>query len=126
MNRILVVDDDTQSLKNVASFLRLEGYGVDEACDGNEAVNRLDNGEFDLILSDVFMPRLNGVQLLEYVRSVRPQVPLLFMSGFCDVEADETLERGATDFITKPLRLDELLSKVKQALSNPQSWVQHG
>jgi CheY-like chemotaxis protein len=93
-DRILVVDDDARSLKNVASFLRLEGYGVDEACDGNEAVNRLDNGEFDLILSDVFMPRLNGIQLLEYVRSVRPQVPFYLCRDFATLRLMKPSNEG--------------------------------
>jgi len=65
MEKILVVDDAALGRHNVVYFLRLERYGVDEACDGNQAVLFLDQVKFDLVLSDVMMPGLNGLDLLE-------------------------------------------------------------
>jgi DNA-binding NtrC family response regulator len=116
MDKILVVDDDSRSLKNVAYFLCTEGYEVDEASNGNEAAQLLDEDGFDLVLSDVIMPGCNGLQLLEHTRSVAPHVPVLLMSAFPNMEVDQIIERGAADFIAKPLEFDELLSKVKRAL----------
>jgi len=115
MDKILVVDDDARSLKNIAYFLRTEGYEVNEASDGNEAAHLLDEDGFDLVLSDVIMPGLNGLHLLEHTRSVAPEIPVLLMSGL-PIEFDQIIKRGAADFIMKPLELDELLSKVKQSL----------
>jgi two-component system, NtrC family, response regulator PilR len=116
MHKILVVDDDAGGLRNVACFLRLEEYDVDEACDGNQAVLLLDQVKFDLVLSDVMMPGLNGLDLLEHIRSAAPDIPVLLMSGFSHIELDEIIKRGAVDFIIKPLDLDVLLSKVRRAL----------
>lgn len=117
MDKILVVDDDARSLRNIAYFLRTEGYEVDEASNGNEAVHLLDGDGFDLILSDVVMTGLNGLHLLEHTRSVAPEIPVLLMSGLPNIELDQIIKRGAADFIMKPLEFDELLSKVKRALN---------
>jgi DNA-binding NtrC family response regulator len=116
MDKILVVDDDARSLKNIVYFLRTEGYEVDEASNGNEAAHLLDGEGFDLVLSDVVMPGLNGLHLLEHTRSVAPEIPVLLMSGLPNIELDQIIRRGAADFIMKPLEFDELLSKVKRAL----------
>ena len=117
MDKILVVDDDARGLHNVAYFLRLEDYDVDEACDGNQAVFLLDQVKFDLVLSDVIMPGLDGLGLLEHIRSLAPDIPVLLMSGFSHVEVQEIIKRGAVDFIMKPLDLDVLLSKIRRALN---------
>jgi len=114
--KILIVDDDTASLKNVAYFLRREGYEVNEASNGSEAAEIVDEDGFDLVLSDLIMPGLNGLDLLDHIRSVDPEVRVVVMSAFAAVDPNQLIERGATDFIEKPLQLDELLSKVKRAL----------
>ncbi len=116
MDKILVVDDDARSLKNIAYFLRTEGYEVDEASNGNEAAHLLDGDGFDLVLSDVVMPGLNGLHLLEHTRSVAPEVPVLLMSGFFNIDPAQIIQQGAADVIIKPLEFDELLSKVKRVL----------
>jgi DNA-binding NtrC family response regulator len=104
--KILVVDDDALGRHNVVYFLRLEDYAVDEACDGNQAVLLLDQVKFDLVLSDVMMPGLNGIGLLAHIRSVGRDIPVLLMSGFTPVEVNEIVKLGAVDFIMKPLDLD--------------------
>ena len=116
--KILLVDDDPSNLKHIARFLRGEGYEVDEACDGNEALQLLDEVGFDLVLSDVTMPAFDGFHLLERTLMIAPEVPFLLMSGFANIDLDQVAKRGATDFIVKPLDLDELLSKVKRALES--------
>ena len=116
MHKILVVDDDALGRHNVVYFLRLEDYEVDEACDGNQAVLLLDQVKFDLVLSDIMMPGLDGLGLLKHVQSVAPDIPVLLMSGFSHIELDEIIKRGAVDFIIKPLDLDVLLYKVRRAL----------
>jgi DNA-binding NtrC family response regulator len=96
--------------------LRLEDYDVDEACDGNQAALLLDQVKFDLVLSDVMMPGLNGIALLAHIRSVAPDIPVLLMSGFTPVEVNKIIKLGAVDFIMKPLDLAVLLSKIRRVL----------
>lgn len=114
--KILLVDDDTKTLKNVAQLLRDEGYEVDEAQNGDEAAQRLNVGGFDLVLSDLIMSGGNGLYLLKRMRSNAPGLPVLIMSGFPNIDPAELVELGATDFIAKPLMFEQLLSKIRRAL----------
>ena len=109
-------NDDSCSLKNLAYFLRTQGYEVDQAYNGNEAAQLLDEGGFDLVLSDVIMPGINGLDFLQRTRSITPEIPVVLMSAFPNIEVDQILKRGAADFIAKPLEFNKLLSKVKRAL----------
>ena len=115
-DKILLVDDDPRNLQNLGHFLRSEGFDINETCDGSEAVRMLENNAFDLVISDVIMPGVNGLQLLERIRSLSPKTPVLFMSGYGSIHRTQMVEHGATDLITKPFDLNEVLSKVKQAL----------
>ena len=114
--KILLVEDHLQNRKNIAYCLRTEGYQVNEACNGKEAIELLNNDQFDLVLADIVMPELNGLYLLRHLRSAAPAIPVVLMSGH-SLDPQQILKEGATDFIAKPLRLDELLEKLKSALS---------
>ena len=116
MNKILVVDDDNPSLENVARFLRLKGYQVEVASNGYEAGQLIDKTEFDLVLSDLIMPGVNGLDLLKRTRSIAREVPVVLMSACPGIEVTQIFERGAADFIPKPLDLDKLLSQLKRVL----------
>lgn len=118
MDKILVVDDDARGLHNVAMYLRLEDFDVDEAGDGNQAVLVLEQAKFDLVLSDVMMPGLDGFGLLKHIRSIFPEIPVLLMSACFDVEVEEIIKRGAADFIEKPLDLDMLVSRIRRVLES--------
>jgi DNA-binding response OmpR family regulator len=115
--RILLVDDDLRSLQNLGLFLRSQGYEVNESGDGSEAAKMLENEAFDLVISDVIMPGLSGLHLLDLIRSLTPKIPVLFMTGFGSIYRNQMIEQGATDLITKPFDLNEVLSKVKLALA---------
>jgi CheY-like chemotaxis protein len=78
---ILVVDDEPWSRKVVSRFLRKEGYEVTEANDGMEAINLFDNSQFDLVLSDIRMSGVDGVALALHVRSRKPTIPIILMTG---------------------------------------------
>ena len=97
-DKILLVDDDPRNLQNLGHFLRSEGYDINETCDGSEAVKMLENNAFDLVISDVVMPGVNGLQLLERIRSLAPKTPVLFMSGYGSIHRTHMIEHGATDF----------------------------
>ena len=114
--RILLVDDE-QSIQTLLSYpLRKDGYHVTSALDGSEALRRFEEGRFDLVILDLMLPQLNGVEVCRHLRS-RSQVPIIMLTA----KASETdkgagLEVGADDYITKPFSMREFRSRVKAAL----------
>jgi DNA-binding NtrC family response regulator len=113
--RILLVEDNLGIRKNLASFLRAAGYEVNEASNGKDAIELLQKEEVNLVLSDIVMPEITGLGLLQHVRSVKPEIPVVLMSVFF-VNPQQILKDGAADFITKPIVLADLLCKLKLAL----------
>jgi DNA-binding response OmpR family regulator len=114
--RILLVDDE-QSIQTLLSYpLRKEGYHVTSALDGNEALQRFDEGRFDLVVLDLMLPRRDGVEVCRELRA-RSQVPIIMLTAKGS-ESDKVagLEVGADDYITKPFSMREFRSRVKAAL----------
>jgi len=114
--RILLVDDE-QSIQTLLSYpLRKDGYHVTSALDGNEALRRFEEGRFDLVILDLMLPHLNGVEVCRQLRS-RSQVPIIMLTAKGS-ETDKVagLEVGADDYITKPFSMREFRSRVKAAL----------
>ncbi len=118
--RILLVDDE-ESIQTLLTYpLRKEGYEVVSAHDGREALDRFAEGRFDLVVLDVMMPRLDGIEVCRRLRS-RSQVPIIMLTARDD-EVDKVLglEIGADDYITKPFSVREFRSRVKAALRRTQ------
>ena len=114
--RILLVDDE-QSIQTLLSYpLRKDGYHVTSALDGGEALQRFEEGRFDLVILDLMLPRLDGVEVCRELRS-RSQVPIIMLTAKGS-ETDKVagLEVGADDYITKPFSMREFRSRVKAAL----------
>ncbi|HEU4392961.1 MAG TPA: response regulator transcription factor [Solirubrobacterales bacterium] len=114
--RILLVDDE-QSIQTLLSYpLRKDGYHVTSALDGSEALQRFEEGRFDLVILDLMMPRLDGVEVCRQLRS-HSQVPIIMLTAKGS-ETDKVagLEVGADDYITKPFSMREFRSRVKAAL----------
>jgi predicted GH43/DUF377 family glycosyl hydrolase len=113
--RILVVDDEVINQKIIAEILKADGYEVEIAPDGIVALMKIAKGSFDVILSDIAMPNLDGYKLLEYIISNEIDIPLIFLSGHTSPE-DETrgLRLGATDYIRKPIVKDLLLARIEK------------
>jgi DNA-binding response OmpR family regulator len=114
--RILLVDDE-QSIQTLLSYpLRKDGYHVTSALDGNEALRRFEEGRFDLVILDLMLPHLGGVEVCRQLRS-RSQVPIIMLTAKGS-ETDKVagLEVGADDYITKPFSMREFRSRVKAAL----------
>jgi response regulator RpfG family c-di-GMP phosphodiesterase len=115
--RVLVVDDEETIRDMLAEFLEMEGYVVRTAEDGIAALNELENGYFDLVITDLKMPRMGGITVLEQMRKHAPSAMGIIMTGFGTVEtAIDAMKRGAYDYILKPFKLDEVLAVVSRAI----------
>jgi len=112
-----VVDDEETIREMLAEFLELEGYQVVTAPDGMAAVDALTASHFDLVLTDLKMPRMGGISLLEQVSKHSPSTMAVIMTGFGTVEtAIDAMKRGAHDYILKPFKLDEVMYVVERAI----------
>ena len=115
--RILVVDDEESHRTMLQAVLRDEGYKVDEAADGPEAVRAVEQEPFDLILLDIRMATMDGIEALTEIRKISPLMPVLIMTAYASVKtAVEALKAGAFDYLTKPLDIEELKILIEKAL----------
>lgn len=113
--RILVIDDDPLIRQSVERFLCAQGYEVHEAQDGDEALDLLDEFRFDLVLSDVHAPRLQGIDLLSHLRSISPDMPIIIMTVSPYGNLSATPARGVV-CISKPLLFADLGSKIREMI----------
>jgi response regulator RpfG family c-di-GMP phosphodiesterase len=119
--RILVVDDEKVIREILAEFLMLEGYAVGAVEDGQKALEELRLRPYDLVISDLKMPRLSGLQLLEKLAEENINVLTVIMTGFGTVEtAIEAMKRGAYDYILKPFKVEEVIHVVQRGLYRQQ------
>ncbi len=115
--RVLVVDDDPDSLEIISESLRWEGYQVDKAISGKQAIEKIEHWEPDLVLLDVNMPGLSGFETLKLVRAKSHYVAVMFISGQDATESIvEGLDSGADDYIVKPFDPHVLLARVRTQL----------
>lgn len=115
--RILIVDDDPQMRVALGEALNRLGYRTETSCDGLEAIKRLNNGEYALIITDMKMPRMDGLAFLREARR-RKNIPVLVITGFGTIEnAVETMKEGAMDYLMKPFSFDALRKAVESILS---------
>lgn len=117
MAEILVVDDDKDLRESMVEILLGNGFAVAEAGRGEEALELIGQRPFDLILLDLVMPGLSGMEVLGRIRQKLPRLPVIIITAFASVEnAVEAMRRGATDYVTKPFRVDALLAAVRRSL----------
>jgi UDP-3-O-[3-hydroxymyristoyl] N-acetylglucosamine deacetylase len=118
-SRILVVDDEEKIRQSLRGVLSDEGYVVSEAGDGKRALERLQAETPDLVILDVWLPEIDGISLLERIREMHPNLPVIIICGHANIEAAVRATRlGAADFIEKPFSLEALLASVARALGN--------
>jgi two-component system cell cycle sensor histidine kinase/response regulator CckA len=111
---VLVVDDELPVAQFLAALLRQNGYSVHLASNGHEGLLRFqeNRGKISLVVSDVIMPGINGLEMVERIRAIDSEVSILFMSGFSDLEIEEAIEQRFR-MIRKPFRAAELLDAVR-------------
>ena len=113
MFKILVVEDDGGLNRSVCSFLNKNGYEAVGALNGREAFDAMYDGVYDLIISDIMMPGVDGFELAETVRDLNEQIPILFMTARDDIASKSRGYRiGVDDYMVKPVDLDELLLRI--------------
>lgn len=114
---ILVVEDELNLHEALRLNLEMEGYEVTSAFDGNEALKKVENAYFDLIIMDIMLPELDGISVTESIRVHNNEVPILMLSAK-NAPADKVLglKKGADDYLTKPFNLDELLIRVAKLI----------
>jgi two-component system response regulator HydG len=116
---LLVVDDDKAHRTMLSTLLRGWGYDVTEADDGSTAIERVHENPFDVILMDIRMLRVSGIEALEKIKSYNPAIPIIIMTAYSSVEtAVETLKKGAYDYLTKPLDFDKLRITLEKAMEH--------
>ena len=121
INRLLIVDDDLSLRKMLEAVLTDDGYDVKEADDGQHAIEAVEEQFYDLILMDIRMARMGGIEALKQVKKLSPGIPVILMTAYASVEtAREALKSGAFDYLTKPLDIDELKLIIHRALRHHQ------
>ena len=117
MAEILIIDDEKAIRKTLTEILSFEGYKIDEASDGEEGLKKFREKNYDLVLCDIKMPRIDGIEFLQKAGEANPDVPIIMISGHGNIEtAVEAVKGGAFDYISKPPDLNRLLITIRNAM----------
>ncbi len=128
MSKILIIEDEAAIRRVLTKILSEENdtYQVDDAEDGIQGLEKIKNNDYDLVLCDIKMPKMDGVEVLEAVKKIKPEIPMVMISGHGDMEtAIQTMRLGAFDYISKPPDLNRLLNTVRNALDKKQLVVEN-
>ncbi|KVV15589.1 sigma-54-dependent transcriptional regulator [Flavobacterium sp. TMP13] len=128
MSKILVIEDEAAIRRVLSKILSEENdsYEVEEAENGLIGLDKIKNNDYDLVLCDIKMPKMDGVEVLEAVKKIKPEIPMVMISGHGDMEtAIQTMRMGAFDYISKPPDLNRLLNTVRNALDKKQLVVEN-
>lgn len=117
MAKILIVDDEMPIRRTLRDILEFEGYDVDEASDGLECVSKVQKEKYDVVITDIKMPKMDGIEALERLQILSPETPVIMVSGHGTIDtAVEAVKKGAFDFISKPPDLNRMLITVRNAI----------
>jgi len=117
MPSILIIDDEKSIRKTLNEILSFEGYKIEEAADGEEGLKKFKEKNFDIVLCDIKMPKLDGIEFLERAREINDEVPIIIISGHGNIEtAVEAVKKGAYDYISKPPDLNRMLITLRNAM----------
>jgi len=122
--RVLVVDDEEIARKNLEHILKKENYTVVTAANGVDALKKMEASDFDVVLTDIRMEKVNGIEVLEKAKNRYPDTKVIMITGYASVDsAIETIKRGAFHYIEKPFKVDSVKSVIKQAVEKKLSTV---
>ncbi|MFM2393457.1 MAG: hypothetical protein RLZZ546_1439, partial [Bacteroidota bacterium] len=117
MARILIVDDDSSIRRTLREILEFENYQVDESTDGLDCLVKVKQNSYDVIILDIKMPKMDGMEAIEKMQVIAPDVPVVMISGHANIDtAVEAVKKGAFDFIQKPPDLNRLLITIRNAM----------
>ena len=117
MSNILIIDDEKAIRKTLGEILSYEGYKIDEAGDGEEGLKRFKEKSYDVVLCDIKMPKIDGIEFLDKASEVNPDIPIIMISGHGTIEtAVEAVKKGAYDYVSKPPDLNRLLITIRNAM----------
>ena len=117
-NRILIADDE-EGIRESLNLILGEHYDLDFAKNGEEALKKLRGGSFDLVLMDIKMPKLDGMEVLQLLKGTKITTPILILTAYQSVEiAKEAIKHGAMDYLPKPFERDHLLSTIRGILAS--------
>ena len=117
MSNILIIDDEKAIRKTLSEILSYEGYKIDEAGDGEEGLKKFQEKVYDVVLCDIKMPKMDGLEFLDKAGESNPDVPVIMISGHGTIEtAVEAVKKGAYDYIAKPPDLNRLLITIRNAM----------
>lgn len=117
MSNILIIDDEKSIRKTLSEILSYEGYKIDEAGDGEEGLKRFREKIYEVVLCDIKMPKLDGIEFLEKAKESNPDIPIIMISGHGNIDtAVEAVKKGAYDYISKPPDLNRLLITIRNAM----------
>src|SRR5256714_14236918 len=115
--RILVTEDEPRILSFLARGLEAEGFAVDSAGDGTEALRRAEGTHYDLVVLDLLLPSVNGLTVLSELRRAQPELPVVILSARADLATKlRGFALGANDYVPKPFSLDELIARIRAQL----------
>src|SRR5215204_2935262 len=117
MADILIIDDEKAIRKTLVEILSFEGYKLEEASDGEEGLKKFKDKNYDLVLCDIKMPKVDGIEFLQKAGEINPDIPIIMISGHGNIEtAVDAVKKGAYDYISKPPDLNRLLITIRNAM----------
>lgn len=128
MSKILIIEDESAIRRVLTRIIQEENaaFEIEEAEDGDEGLKMIEKADYDLVLCDIKMPKMDGMEVLEKAQQIKPEIPFLMISGHGDLDtAVETMRKGAFDYISKPPDLNRLLNAVRNALDKKKLVVEN-
>jgi two-component system, NtrC family, response regulator PilR len=126
MVRVMIIEDDKEMRSLLKDFFEEEGFETDSASNGVDALRMLSKDHFDLVITDIRMPGLTGLDILPRIRRLKPEIPIIVMTAYgSDDVRRRSLERGATIYLEKPIHLSKLRAVIREMVlrkSSEQTW----
>ncbi len=118
MKNILIIEDEKEIREGLVELLEDAGFVVDSADDGKQGLDKIRKKDFDVVVTDLIMPIVGGMEVLREIKHVKPQTCVILITAFATVDnAVEAMKAGASDYITKPFRIDDVQTKIRKVLA---------